>query len=104
MLEYELIKEKNKTILLVKDVLIGDITYPFIDDTTVNLDHVYVDSSFRGHNLGDVLVRDTLDFVRESNLKFVATCPYVKKWLTRNHEYDDILSEQYYDMPEACVI
>lgn len=64
-----------------------------ISDTEVDVVHVYVDPSLRGHGLaGDVMEKVT-DHLRKNNLKAHASCSYANMWFMRNKEKcSDIIS------------
>jgi predicted GNAT family acetyltransferase len=53
--------------------------------------HTEVNRAYRGQGLGSMLVRQALDDVRESGDKAYPLCPYVKSWLGKHPEYDDVL-------------
>jgi uncharacterized protein len=49
--------------------------------------HTEVDDAFEGRGVGSVLVRTTLDAVREEGLRVVAECPFVRSYVERHPEY-----------------
>lgn len=53
--------------------------------------HTEVADAFEGQGLASILVRAALSDVRDKGMRFAATCPYVTKWITRHHDFDDIL-------------
>jgi len=55
--------------------------------------HTEVDDAFAGQGLAGTLVRQALDATRAECLRIAATCPYVAKFLTKNHDWDDILDK-----------
>ena len=57
--------------------------------------HTEIDDAFSGQGLAGILVRQALDATRADGLRIRATCPYVRKFLSKNHEWDDIV-----DMPD----
>jgi uncharacterized protein len=58
---------------------------PFTDDV-LDLQHTEVPPSGKGHGVGDALVRAALAYARDQGLHVIATCPYVRAWLTRHPE------------------
>jgi predicted GNAT family acetyltransferase len=54
--------------------------------------HTEVDPAFEGRGIAGVLVRTALDDVRSRGLRVVAVCPYVKAWIARNPDYQDLLA------------
>lgn len=59
--------------------------------TTVVFTHTEVDPRFEGHGIASALVREALDAVRASGRDVVAYCPYVKGWIARHPDYQDLV-------------
>lgn len=53
--------------------------------------HTETEEKFAGQGLAGTLVRQALDQTRADGLRIAATCPYVLKFLSRNHEWDDLV-------------
>ena len=70
--------------------LLGFAVYDTIG-TTVVFTHTEVDPAFEGQGIASVLVQAALDAVRASGRDVVAFCPYVKAWLGRHPDYQDLL-------------
>jgi len=60
----------------------------------INLIHTEVDSRFQGAGLAARLARFSLDDARKRNLTVVPTCPYVRSWIGRHPEYQDLVKTQ----------
>jgi hypothetical protein len=58
----------------------------------INLIHTEVDPRFQGAGLAARLARFSLDDARKRNLTVVATCPYVRSWIGRHPEYEDLIA------------
>lgn len=71
-------------------VVVGFSMYDTIGRTVV-FTHTEVDPRFEGHGVASTLVRAALDAVRESGRDVVAYCPYVKAWLARHPDYQDLV-------------
>jgi hypothetical protein len=67
--------------VLLKYIKRGDV---------LDLVHTEVDEHFEGRGYASALARTALDYARANHLKVVATCPFVRKYLERHHEYDDL--------------
>ena len=53
--------------------------------------HTEVDPRFEGQGIATTLVQGALDAVRASGRDVVAFCPYVKAWLGRHPDYQDLV-------------
>ena len=56
-------------------------------------DHTVIDDAYDGHGLGlgGQLARGALNDVRANGLKVVAECPFIKAWIDRHEDYQDLL-------------
>jgi hypothetical protein len=70
----------------------AELTYRRVDDTTLDYDHTYVPTVFRGRGIGARLVKHALDYAREQGYKVVASCPFVSDFVARKPEYEDIMA------------
>ena len=55
--------------------------------------HTEVDPAHEGQGVASQLVREALDQVRASNRQIVAYCPYVRAWLRRHPDYQDLVDQ-----------
>lgn len=87
----ELIKEHNKVYILDNNKEVAYVTFPNIDDNTVNINHTYVSETLRGQNLASKLLKEAYYIIKSNNKKAIIECVYAKKWFEKNNEYNDIL-------------
>jgi predicted GNAT family acetyltransferase len=59
------------------------------------LTHTEVPEQLRGKGIAAELVKHTLQYCRQNNLIVVPACAYVAKYIDKNPEWRDILSEGY---------
>src|SRR3982751_6692853 len=71
---------------------IAEMTYVKRHNNTIVIDHTEVDEKLRGQGVGEQLVKAAVDFARENNLKIKPVCPYTRKIIDENPEYNDILA------------
>ena len=57
----------------------------------VDLVHTEIGDAFEGRGLGGQLARGALDQVRASGRQVVATCPFIKGWIAKHEDYQDLL-------------
>ncbi|MGX8709482.1 MAG: GNAT family N-acetyltransferase [bacterium] len=70
--------------------IVAEVTFPDIDEQTVNIDHTFVDDSLRGQGIAGKLMEATADLLRQQNRKARLTCSYAVKWFDNHPEYYDI--------------
>lgn len=67
--------------------LLAEITFPNIDENTVDVNHTFVDSSLRGQGIAGKLMQELVGELEEKGLKAVATCSYAQGWFEKHAEY-----------------
>lgn len=55
--------------------------------------HTEVDPSFEGKGVGSALAKAALDDVRARGLKAVPLCPFIRAWIDRHPDYEDLVVE-----------
>lgn len=64
-----------------------------LDGTAVRIFfHTEIDEKFGGRGLAGTLVQSALTTSRSTGRKIVPVCPYVKKFVGKHHEFDDIVT------------
>ncbi|CAN5917931.1 GNAT family N-acetyltransferase [soil metagenome] len=63
-----------------------------IDGASLDLLHTEVPASLEGGGYGAALVRAALDYARLNSLTVIPTCSFVRAYMKRHHEYDDLLA------------
>lgn len=59
--------------------------------------HTVVDDAFEGHGVGSALARGALDAVRASGHEVVAICSFIRGWIAKHPEYDDLVDHAMQD-------
>jgi len=54
--------------------------------------HTEVDDAFEGHGVGGQLARFALDDARERHLGVVPRCPFIRAYIERHPEYQDLVA------------
>lgn len=71
--------------------LAGVAFYDTADDLIV-FTHTEVEESYEGKGVGSTLARAALDDVRaDGRRKVIARCPFIKGWIDRHPDYQDLL-------------
>jgi uncharacterized protein len=53
--------------------------------------HTEVDDAYEGQGVGGTLVRGALDDVRRRGAQVVASCSFVRAWISRHPDYQDLV-------------
>jgi uncharacterized protein len=62
-----------------------------LEGNVITFEHTEVPPELGGKGVGSRLVQGALDQVRAEGLKVVAECPFVKGWIGKHPEYQDLL-------------
>ena len=82
---------ENRYEAWVDGELAGIAVYGLSEHAIVFL-HTEVDDRFEGHGIGSALARAALDDVRaKGDRDVVALCPFIKGWIEKHPEYQDLL-------------
>lgn len=73
--------------------LLAELTYRDIDDTTVNINRTFVDSSLQGKGVAGKLMQAAVDELIKNGKTAVPSCPYAIKWFENNKEHQNILAK-----------
>jgi predicted GNAT family acetyltransferase len=66
-------------------------TYYEVADGVITFVHTEVPPALGGKGIGSKLIRGALDQVRQDGLKVVAQCPFVKAFIEKHPDYQDLL-------------
>ncbi|WP_297985129.1 GNAT family N-acetyltransferase [uncultured Chryseobacterium sp.] len=70
----------------------GLMTYTWAGDDKFIIDHTEVDEEYGGLGLGKQLVEAAVNFARDKGIKIIPLCPFAKKTIDKNPEFQDVLS------------
>lgn len=69
----------------------GRMTYAWVNDDRIIIDHTEVNPEFRGRNVGNLMVQAAVEFARKADIKIVPLCPFAKSVFDKTPEYQDVL-------------
>jgi predicted GNAT family acetyltransferase len=75
----------------VGDKEAGKISYFYIGENRIIIDHTEVNNSYHGLNIGKKLVMQIVEFARENKLIVLPLCPFAKSVFERTKEIRDVL-------------
>jgi predicted GNAT family acetyltransferase len=79
--------------VLVEDVHAGYSLYKNVGPASARqriFYHTVVFDQFEGRGLASTLTRTALGASVQDGHRIVAVCPYVTRWLTTHHDFDDV--------------
>lgn len=71
---------------------LAEMTYFRDGQRKMVIDHTEVDDSLKGKGVGKALVETAVEFARENNLLIKPVCPFAKKVLEADEDYEDVLT------------
>lgn len=83
--------EDNKVCYIENNQILAYVTYPFIEDGVVVINHTIVDESLRGKGIASKLLSLAYEDIKKRNLKAKLECSYAIKWFLKNTDCKDIL-------------
>jgi predicted GNAT family acetyltransferase len=67
------------------------LTHYRVTPEALVFDHTEIGDAYEGQGLGGELARGAMDDVRARGLKVIATCPFIKAWIAKHDDYQDLL-------------
>jgi len=64
-----------------------------LDGGVISFTHTEVDDAYEGQGLGSKLARYALDDARSRGLKVRPLCPFIKTWIRRHPDYQDLVAQ-----------
>jgi uncharacterized protein len=62
-----------------------------LDSKSIEFVHTEIDPNFGGRGLGGALVRAVLDSARQRNLAVLPHCSFVRGWISKHADYEDLV-------------
>ena len=85
------VPDRNRYEIADGDTEAGYVEYERAGDT-VTFTHTVVHSQFEGQGVAGQLVRAALDDVRSSGQTVIAQCSYVRGWIGKHPDYQDLVA------------
>ncbi|MDD4776704.1 MAG: GNAT family N-acetyltransferase [Fermentimonas sp.] len=82
--------KKGRFILYEGDKKAGEMTYVWVDDYKIIIDHTEVDTVYGGKGYGKVLVMEAVKFARKQDIKIIPLCPFAKKVFDNDSDIQDV--------------
>ena len=62
-----------------------------LDGDVITFTHTEIDDAYEGQGLGSRLARYALDDARARGLRVRPLCPFIKTWIKRHEDYQDLV-------------
>lgn len=82
--------KKGRFVMYEDDLPVGEMTYVWIDDSKIIIDHTKVEETHGGKGYGKQLVMAGVEFARKQELKIIPLCPFAKKVFDRDVGIQDV--------------
>ena len=73
---------------------IAFVEFDKIEPNILDLVHTEVPESLSGQGVGSALVEGALNYCRENGLKVIPTCPFIKSYIDKNLQWNDLIANQ----------
>lgn len=70
--------------------IVAQLTYTRRDNGVMSLDHTEVSPEMEGKGLASKLVKHSVAFARENEIKLDPLCPYAAKQFEKHEDYQDV--------------
>ncbi|GAB2768048.1 GNAT family N-acetyltransferase [Salinimicrobium soli] len=70
--------------------IVAELTYTVEDNNVMTLDHTETEPENTGEGLASSLVKHSVEYARENDLKIDPLCEYAAKQFERHPEYKDV--------------
>lgn len=76
--------EKNRIYYETDGKLLAEITFIDSDETSMTINHTFVDDNLRGQGIASQLVQAAVNEIKKQHKQVKATCSYAVNWLTKH--------------------
>lgn len=83
----------SQRFLAAKDGKESVLKYKIIDDQTLDYFSTFVPEELRNQGIAAKITDYALNYAKENHYQIVASCPYVKNYITNHPEYQSLLKK-----------
>ena len=84
--------KKGIFIAMEDDTQMGEMTYVWVNDDRIIIDHTEVYPNYEGQGTGKRMFMEAVAFARERDIKIIPLCPFAKIMFKRLPETGDVLA------------
>lgn len=70
--------------------IVAELTYTMNDNNVMTLDHSETEPGFEGQGLASGLVKHSVEYARENDIKIDPLCKYAAKQFEKHKEYQEV--------------
>ncbi|HIX28791.1 MAG TPA: N-acetyltransferase [Candidatus Blautia stercoravium] len=71
----------------------AEVTFPSLDEHTVEINHTFVAPSLRGTGMAGKLMQAAAEEISRQGKRAVLTCSYAKGWFEHHKEFQHMIQE-----------
>ncbi len=75
--------------------VLARVTFPFVEEQVVDINHTLVDERLRGQGAANILLEKAAGKIRQEGWKARLSCSYAQKWFARHPEHKDLLANSF---------
>lgn len=75
--------------------VLARVTFPFVEEQVVDINHTLVDERLRGQGAANILLEKAAEKIRQEGWKARLSCSYAQKWFARHPEHKDLLVNSF---------
>jgi predicted GNAT family acetyltransferase len=92
--DYDVVlNEEKKRFELVEEGHMARVNYIMLSPTSIIFTHTVVPFALKGQGIGSFLARHVLDYARDNSLYVIPQCPFIRAYIDRHPEYDDLVQK-----------
>lgn len=82
--------KKGRFVIYHDDAAAGEMTYVWVDDHKIIIDHTEVNEAFGGKGYGKQLVMKAVEFARKQEVKIIPLCPFAARVFAKDPDIQDV--------------
>lgn len=92
-MEFRHDESRHRYVLDAAGAIVASTNYT-VRQEHIFFNHTEIADGHEGHGLGSILVKGALDDVRSAGAEVVPLCAFVRGWIERHPEYDDLVDHE----------
>ena len=82
--------KKGRFVVYHDDEVAGEMTYVWVDDSKIIIDHTEVNEAYSGKGYGKQLVMKAVEFARRQEVKIIPLCPFAARVFAKDPDIQDV--------------